>query len=131
MAKAEKSRKAWSPADEAEVALLAKAGLSGREIGSVLKRSEAAVRAKAAELKVPIDSKANDALRRLLAGSDDALPGIILREDLGGVIGVRWCLPSRSGDTFCAAYCQALLDQQMIVPAANAGRDMFMLRAAE
>ncbi|MFY8143064.1 MAG: hypothetical protein ACOVMT_04175 [Caulobacter sp.] len=123
----DKKNKRWSPADEARLVELAKAGLSGKEIGSVLARPVGGVRAKASELKVPIDSVPNDALRRHLAGDDTRLPGAVLREEIGGVIGVRWCLPSRYGETFCTVYCDTLLSLGRLVQAGNAPAGVYVL----
>jgi len=102
---------AWSEEDVERLEQLAGEGLSGKEIALILKRTEAAIRAKAAACEISIDSREDGGLRSFLRDG-----GHLIREEIGGAVGVHWARASRSGGAFSPRLCERLRELGLIVP---------------
>lgn len=101
----------WLPDEVALLTSLAKIGVGAKECAFILGRSEGAVRAKAQASEVVFNGLACKQVRDHLASG-----AVLVREEVGGVIGVHWACASRSLGGFNARVCEALRDHGLLVP---------------
>lgn len=96
---------AWSEKECEKLSELASYGMSCAMVAKALKRSASSVSTKASKSGVRFDSLRHSELITLMDKG-----GNIAREDLGGVIGIRWFPAHRSGGSFDASFCEKLLE---------------------
>lgn len=94
----------WTDDEDARLREYAKIGLTAAEAGVVLDRSESACAGRARRLDVAFNSAAHTDLRLFVAKG-----GRLVREDIGGVVGVRWARAHRSGPGFATPICEQFL----------------------
>lgn len=112
----------WELEDDITLRHLARAGVGAKECGVILGRSEGAVRARAKRLDVTFDGLACKAVREHLASG-----AVLVREDVGGGIGVHWACATRSLGGFNAKVCEALMNAGLLVPDER-GRTVYRAR---
>lgn len=110
----------WTPEEDACLKECAKTGLTAGEAAVAVaalgnERGEAACASRARRLKITFNSASNIGLRNFLAEG-----GRLIREDIGGVIGVRWARAHRSGSGFATDVCEKLLAIGLLKPEPNA-----------
>lgn len=102
----------WKPEEDDLLRELAVDGLSAREIALALtERSEGAVSSHASAIGVALISRGSQDLREYLAEG-----GRIVREDVGGIIGIYWAKATRSGSVFSAKTCERFVALGFIAP---------------
>jgi hypothetical protein len=106
-----KQPKWWTEEREGRLRELASSGLTAALCAKALGTTEAAVYGRARKLEISFDGSECASVTRFLAEG-----GRLLREEIGGVIGVRWCRAHRSGPGFPAAICETLLQQDYMRP---------------
>lgn len=105
------ARTKWTEELDAKLKTLGSDGLTAVEIAAVMDLSEGPVRSRAAHLKVSLDGSDHYDLHRFVAAG-----GALIREDIGGVIGVRWGRAHRSGSPFDTDMCERLLTLGALAP---------------
>ena len=102
----------WTPEEDAQLTELAAEGLSPAEVAGVMKtRSESAVAGRASKIGASFRSREHQPLREYLSRG-----GAVVREDIGGVIGVRWAKATRSGEAFSARACEVFVRLGLLAP---------------
>lgn len=102
----------WTDAEDDQLKELAADGLSAREIALALDaRSESAVSGRAARIGASLLSSPHQSLREYLADG-----GRIVREDVGGAVGIHWAKATRSGSNFAATICERFVALGFIEP---------------
>lgn len=91
----------WTPEEDAQLAELAKDGFSAKEIAAAIGRSEGSVSGRVAKLKVCLNSRAHQGLREYLREG-----GPLVRDEIGGVVGIHWTKAARTGEAFSAVICE-------------------------
>lgn len=106
----------WTAEEDATLKALAADGLNGREIARAMgdARSESAVTGRAAKIGATMRSREHEgqSLREHLAEG-----GRIVREEVGGAVGIHWTRASRMGGHFSAKLCERLAALGFIAPA--------------
>lgn len=121
MAKSKREPAVWSKAQDAELKTFVDLGLNPTELELKIGRSKRDIRERCAELEIEVKASILAPIRR--AGKKRT---VLLREDHGGQIGVRWLCAHRSGPKFDTERCEALVAAGILVPAAGrVGGDMF------
>lgn len=93
----------WTKEHDGRLLALIDDGLTAAQVAHLMDRSEGSVRARALKLKVGFNStRQADLLDFLRKGR------ALVREDIGGVVGVRWCPADRSGGNFNTPMCETL-----------------------
>jgi hypothetical protein len=96
----------WKPEEDDLLMSLAGDGLSAQEIALALKsRTGAAVYGRAKALKVTLNSREHQSLRDYLREG-----GRLVRDEVGGVVGVRWARATRSGESFATKVCERFVE---------------------
>lgn len=103
--------KPWSTQEDVLLRQCASEGLSSSEAARILDRTVDSVSSRAGRTGVRFSSADHSALRKYLKRE-----GRLIREDVGGAVGVRWACAHRSGPTFSAAICDRLLAHALILP---------------
>lgn len=103
--------KPWTAAEDQLLRECAGDGLSSGETARVLDRTVDSVSSRAGRKQIRFSSAEHAALRKYLKRE-----GRLLREDIGGAVGVRWATAHRSGPSFSAAVCERLLASGMMQP---------------
>lgn len=95
----------WNEQEDTVLRELAKDGLSGAEISRAIPgRSESSIYGRARTLRVSLTSREHQSLRDYLADG-----GCIVRDEVGGVVGVRWAAATRCGESFATKVCERLV----------------------
>lgn len=98
-------------------------GLAASEAAAALGRNVAGVYGRARRLGVRFTSSRHDQLRTFLRKG-----GRLVREEIGGAVGVRWGRAHRSGAAFDTRVCERLLELGQLKPSAE-GQDVYLRRA--
>lgn len=106
----------WTEQEDGKLLACIGDGLTAEETSPVVGKSSSACAGRASRLKVGFNSAPHAGLRAFLSAG-----GRIVREDLGGVVGVRWARASRSGGGFAAPICDRFV-QLGILRAVDDGR---------
>lgn len=102
--------KRWTEEQDAALAQAIKDGLSAREAGLVVGKSESATQGRANRLKLSFESSENQGLRTYLREG-----GRLVREEIGGAVGIHWARATRSGGGFKAQFCERLVELGLLV----------------
>lgn len=114
-----RAKRHWSPAEVEKLQSMAKAGLSGREMVPHLPgRTQSAIANKAAAEEIGLNSDLVSPIRTF-----GEKGGVFIREDHGGVVGIRWGCAHRSGGAFDPQLCEGLADFGLLVPYPSRGQD--------
>jgi len=105
------TRAVWTDEMKALLTGMAADGLTAGECADALGLTEGQVRYQADKLEIGFDSTAATALRNFLNDG-----GRLIREDFGGVVGVRWACAHRCGGSFPTAICERLLSLKRLAP---------------
>jgi hypothetical protein len=102
----------WTTEEDDLLKQLAVDGMSATLMTRALAgRSEAAITGRACRLGVPLASRAHQSLIDHLREG-----GAIIREQVGGAIGVHWTTAARAGGHFSDRLCERLLSLGYIAP---------------
>lgn len=101
----------WTAGEDQLLRECAGDGLSSGETARIIGRTVDSVSSRAGRKQIRFNSAEHAALRKYLKREDR-----LLREDLGGAVGVRWATAHRSGPTFSAAVCERLLAGGLVQP---------------
>lgn len=112
-------KKKWTDTEIENLQALAAEGLSAAEAAKVLGRTSGSVSAKAALEKISFDSGSFPECTQVRAFVRKG--GVLLREDIGAAVGVRWCAAHRSAGSFDPKFCERLLEIGVIMQAAKEG----------
>lgn len=94
----------WTQEQDDLLRELAADGLSAAEIARAMPdRSESAVYGRAAKLKARLSAGNYREMRDYLSGG-----GCLVRDEVGGVVGVRWARATRSGESYPTRTCERL-----------------------
>lgn len=91
----------WTPEEDAQLIDLAKDGLSAKEIAAAIGRSESSVSGRASKLRITMRSRQHQSLREYLREG-----GPLVRDEIGGAVGVHWTKAARTGEAFAASICE-------------------------
>lgn len=100
----------WTPERDALLETLAEGGASGEEVARIVECSASTVYRRAKALKIFFDARSTTLLRNFLEDG-----GRLIREDVGGAVGIRWGRANRSGPGFEFDHCETFLRLGMIV----------------
>lgn len=107
----------WTPEEDDAITKLAGDGLSAKEIArTVPPRSESAVSSRLSRIGVSLESREHQTLREYLAEG-----GRLVREEIGGAVGVHWAKATRCGVSFSTQVCERFVELGFIRP--DAGRE--------
>lgn len=102
----------WTPGEDDKLLELMADGLSADEIGRVItERSVSAIYGRASTLGKTFCSREHQGLRDYLREG-----GLLVREEVGGAVGVRWAPATRCGGSFGARVCERLVALGLLIP---------------
>ena len=107
----------WSSEEDVVLEACAADGLSGCETARALCRSANTVYARAGRRQIRFASAAQASPRAFLAKG-----GVLVREDVGGAVGIAWSRAHRSGPGFASTACERYLQLGLLKPLDDAGR---------
>lgn len=112
----------WDDTEDATLKRAAEDKLGAYEAAKLLDRSEAAVRGRARKLGVSFNGARCRDVREHVAGG-----GYLVRDEVGGVIGVHWACATRSAGAFDGQVCEALVEHGLLLPE-KPGRAIYKAR---
>ena len=102
----------WTPEEDQKLRDLASDGLSPTLIANILpERTADAIWARASRLKIRLQSQETRSAYEYLKEG-----GAVVRDEIGGVVGVRWGAATRTGETFATRFCERLVALGFIRP---------------
>lgn len=102
-------RTRWTADKLTQLKELAAKGLGGAEIAHVIGATPSAIEGACARYRVSRNSQRSQEIREAIRR------GVrLIREDVGGAIGVRWSSAHRGGETYPTAYCEALVEMGLL-----------------
>lgn len=102
---APRSTMKWTTELDAKLKALMADGLTAAICADIMGATEGSIYARASSQSFKFQSDECQAVAKFLA-----LGGRLIREDVGGVVGVRWARAHRSGPGFPAPICERLLE---------------------
>lgn len=98
------TRTKWTVELDAQLAELASDGLSVAEAAKIMGLTYGSVAGRASSQRVAFYGHENMGLRAFIQRG-----GHLMREDIGGIVGIRWAPADRNGGSFPTPFCERLL----------------------